>query len=78
MHRYSDIEGGSMPREDDATTAARQDTLAELERQLTDPSDHGPVRLGGPVVAGPPDDALHAARLEIMAALNGDPTPGGV
>lgn len=32
----------------------------------------------GPVVAGPPDDALTPARLEILAALCGAPTPGGV
>jgi hypothetical protein len=63
----------------------QHDNLAELDRQLTDPVarapvrlGRGPVRLGGPVVAGPSDDALAAAHLEIMAALNGEPTPGGI
>ena len=73
-----------MARDDVAASAAQQDLLAALDSQAgwndTGPLPIGyePVRLGGPVVAGPPDDALHAARLEIMAALNGHPTPGGI
>lgn len=42
------------------------------------PLGFGRARDGGPVVAGPPDDALTMARLEILAALCGAPTPGGV
>ena len=74
-----------MARDDvSASAAAQQDLLVALDSQAgwsdTGPAPLGyePVRLGGPVVAGPPDDALHAARREIMAALNGDPTPGGI
>ncbi len=73
-----------MARDDVAASAAQQDLLAALDNQAgwTDtgpvPLRYAPVRLGGPVVAGPPDDALRAAGLEIMAALNGDPTPGGI
>ncbi len=73
-----------MARDDVAASAAQQDLLAALDSQVgwTDtgpvPLGYEPVRLGATVVAGPPDDALHAARLEIMAALNGDPTPRGI
>lgn len=42
------------------------------------PFGHGPIRRGGTVVAGPPDDALEMARLEIFAALSGAPTPGAM
>lgn len=73
-----------MARDDADASAAQHDVLDVLDRQAgwvdtgRVPLDYEPVRLGGPVVAGPPDDAWDAARLEIMAALGGDPTPGGI
>ncbi len=70
-----------MARDDAATSAAQQEILAALDGPAGAgpvPLGYGPGRLGATVVAGPPDDALHAARLEIIAALNGDPTPGGI
>jgi hypothetical protein len=42
------------------------------------PVGHGTIRLGGPVVAAAPDDALESARHEICAALFGAPTPGAM
>lgn len=66
-----------MPRDDDAAAApANHDMPVAPEHRDGGPVDRGPVRLGGPVVAGPPDDALEMAQQEIFAALFGAPMPG--
>lgn len=65
--------------------AQRSDVPADLvepdaasARDAGLPFGHGPVRLGGTVVAGPPDDAFEMAQLEILAALTGAPPPGAL
>jgi hypothetical protein len=63
---------------DDNATQAELDIVAALESELSTPSYGGSMSFGGPVVAGPPDDALAHARLEIAAALGGYPTPGAM
>ncbi len=62
--------------DDEATQAPLQDIRAAPDSQTTGPAGHDTARLGGTVVAGPPDDAHHFAMLEIAAALNGEPPPG--
>jgi hypothetical protein len=64
--------------DDDATRAAAQDILAALYGCDAGPVGHGQIRLGGTVVAAAPDCALEAAQHEILAALFGAPTPGGI
>ena len=67
-----------MALDDAAAAAATHDTLGATEHPCGGPVDRGPVRLGGPVVAGPPDDAFEAGQHEIFAALFGAPTPGAM
>jgi hypothetical protein len=67
-----------MPHDDEATQAADRDNLTELQRELAGPTGRRPLGFGGTVVAGPPDDALEHARMEIAAALSGSPTPGAM
>jgi hypothetical protein len=64
--------------DDDLATQAELDVLAALESELSAPVGDGRIGPRGPVVAGPPDDALARARREITAALSGNPTPGAM
>jgi hypothetical protein len=63
---------------DDGATQSEPEMLAGLGCELSAPL--GDARIGprGAVVAGPPDDSLEHARMEIAAALSGNPTPGAM
>jgi hypothetical protein len=61
-----------------ARPAEREFAEPEPEPVERMPVGHGAIRLGGPVVAAAPDRSLEAAQHEILAALFGAPTPGGI
>jgi multifunctional 2-oxoglutarate metabolism enzyme len=55
------MEGGLVPHDDDATKAAAQDILTALASQAEGPVGHGPIRLGGEIVAREPASQKPAA-----------------